>query len=125
MFPCRRFPVRKIARLARANRLPRTTRDKSQPGRGQPRGRFAAQRDKEESRRSEKAPAPAGRPRLKTKHSIAWPDSDALVSFQLQHVAETAHGVNEFAVEIAVDLAAQPRNQYINHIRLRIEIVIP
>ena len=33
--------------------------------------------------------------------------------------------MDEFAVEITVYFAAQPRNQHINHIRLRIEIVIP
>src|SRR5208282_6819795 len=49
----------------------------------------------------------------------------SLPSAVTNHVSRAAHGVQQRRVKIAVDLGAQARYMHINHIGLRIEMVIP
>src|SRR5215469_11087272 len=47
------------------------------------------------------------------------------LSLGTDHVAGASHGMQERPLEPLVDLRAQPRNVHVDHIRLRIEMVLP
>src|SRR5271165_4299951 len=49
----------------------------------------------------------------------------SLPSAVTNHVPGPAHGAQQRRVKIAVDLGAQARYMHIDHVRLRIEMVIP
>ena len=43
----------------------------------------------------------------------------------MQHVSGTAHGLQQWLIEVLVDFAAQPADVYVDDVGLRIEVIIP
>src|SRR5437588_9685286 len=76
------------------------------------------------TRPSTKAAPTAPKPKIASVRRKAV-ERSVLASAVTDHISRAANGMDERRVEIAVDLGAQPRDMDVDHVGLRIEMIIP
>src|SRR5581483_11510314 len=74
------------------------------------------------------APVPGSplprRPRM-TEGSVGAEHRSRSANAVADHVAGAADGMEQRPIEALVDLGTQPRNMHVDHVGLRIEVIVP